>query len=71
MPVAFDTEHLRGQVPDLVGQLRLPNAGSNHAAALDLGEQLRRLILGIEEHLGPEILVRDSHSFDATTAMEP
>ena len=53
VPVAFDTEHLRGQVPDLVGQLRLPNAGSNHAAALDLGEQLRRLILGIEEHLGP------------------
>ena len=71
MPVTVDAEHHRGQIPDFVGQLRLPNAGPNHAAMLDLGEQLLRLILGIEEHLGPEILVRDSHSFDATTTVEP
>ena len=53
-----DTEHLGGQIPDLIGQCLLTNAGADHAGALDLGEQLLGLILGVEEHLGTEILVR-------------
>ena len=53
-----DTEHLGGQIPDLIGQRLLTNAGADHAAALDLGERLLGLILGVEEHLGTEVLVR-------------
>ena len=57
VPVPFDAEHLGGQVADLVGQLPLGDPGAEHAAALDLGEQICRPIVGIEEHLGTGSLV--------------
>ena len=73
VPVPLDAEHLDGQIADLVGQLALADACTDHAAALDLVEQLLRPILGIEEHFGAEVLVRlrrVAHSADVTTAME-
>jgi hypothetical protein len=70
VPMPADAEHVRGQIPDLVGQLLLANACADHSAALDLGEQLRPLILGVEEHPDPGTLVRLVHPADATTAME-
>ncbi len=59
----------RGQVVDLVGQLLLTDAGADHCAALDLVEQLRRLILGIEKPFGSDAFVGDRllHSNDAMT----
>ena len=76
VPVPLDAEHLRRQIADLVGQLLLTDAGAEHAGALDLGEQLRRLILGIEEHFDAEVLIchglarRLAHFCHATTALE-
>ena len=58
-----------GQGVDLVGQLLLTDAGADHRAALDLVEQLRRLILGVEKPFRPQVFVEDRllHSNDATT----
>jgi mannose-6-phosphate isomerase-like protein (cupin superfamily) len=67
--VPIDTEHLGGQVPDLVGQRTLTDARADHAAALDLGEQLRRPILGIEEIIGSEILIHACRCYDRDGAL--
>jgi hypothetical protein len=72
MPVLGNTQHLRRQVADLVGQLLLTDTGADHRASLDLVEQLHRLILGIKKLLRAGIFVGDRllHSNDATTPTE-
>ncbi|MDT5018956.1 MAG: hypothetical protein QOD39_5116, partial [Mycobacterium sp.] len=63
VPMACHAEHVRRQITDLIRQCPLSDAGTHKSTTVDLVEQSRRLVLGIEQSCDAGPLV---HGLDAS-----